>query len=149
MEGWPGGPDDDIPLVTHGEIQVVELFALDDGEEDGVVRSRGAVRVGTGAQDQPERVSRLMPRAGVLLSAAGVVELDVGQTGGFVRVRQVGGRQAASEQFGEGATGCTDLVVHVRFVVRKEEKPILLHGRTGFRWVACDFRESRVGHQWS
>ena len=110
------------------------MLAVDDGEEDGVVRRARAGLVGTGAEHEAEGVGGLVPCA-ASLDFVGLVGWDVGDAGKLQWVGQVCGGQAVSDDFGEGASservvGVGDIVVNESFSgLGIEEHPVLLDRR--------------------
>ena len=48
-----GAPDDEVALVAQREVEEVRVLAVDDGEEDGVVRCACARLVRAVAEHEP------------------------------------------------------------------------------------------------
>ena len=139
--GRAAGPDDEVALVAQRQVQVVGVLAVDDGDEDGVVRRGRARPVRARAQHEPERVGGLVPGAAAL-GGVGLGGREVGDAGQLKGVGQVGSREAVADHFGEGAAfegrlRGGDVIVDEGFArLGVKEHPVLLDRRTRRGWVA-------------
>lgn len=104
---------------------------MDDGEEDGVLRRRPALRVLALAEYKAKGIGRLVPCPSLLRFVC-FGGFGVQKAGELRWIRQIGGCEAVAEQFGEGAAagrgvaGVGEIVVDVRFACwGEEEKPVL------------------------
>lgn len=118
------------------------MFAVDDGEEDGVEVCRLAFLIGALAEDESEGVGSLMP-CSVFLDLVWLVGGDVWDAGELERVGEVEGREAGADYLCKGTTaggGCRvrDIVVDEGFAGGGvEEHPVLFDLGPSGSWVAC------------
>ena len=103
VEGRSGGPDDEVSFVAQGEFEEIGMFAVYNGEKDGIVGGGFAGLIGAVAKDETEGIGGLVP-CSVLFVHVGVVYGNVTDAGEFERVSEVGSCEASSEDFGEGST---------------------------------------------
>lgn len=104
---------------------------MHNGEEDGIFRFSFAFIVQAIAENEAERVSRLMPSAPSLHLIWFFSIGEISQTRLLVWVRQIDRGQAISKEFSKGAASAS--ATRVRKIVmdiglatgREEEKPIL------------------------
>lgn len=131
-----GGPHDKVALVAEGQLKVIGMFAVDDGEEDGVVAGGLAFLVSALAEDETEGVGGLMPRS-AFFNFVGFIGGDVWDTGELERVGEVEGCEAGADDFCKSAAagggfGIGDVVVDEGFAGGGvEEHPVLFDLCTG------------------
>ena len=122
---------------------------VDEREEDRVRLCWPTGRIMSVAEDETQRVSRLVIRTTPFrwVRLRGV---EVFEAWKLERVCEVGGGEAVAEELGE----CTpdarggEVVVDVGLAsAGKEEHPVLLHGRAGGGWVSGELCERLVGFQ--
>ena len=118
------------------------MFAVDDGEEDGVEFCSLTFLVGTLAEHKSKGIGGLMPRS-MLLDLVWLVGGDVWDARELKRVGEVEGCKAGTDYFRKGAAtgggfGVGDVIVNERFASERiKEHPVLLDlGSAGSR-VPC------------
>lgn len=131
-----GGPHDKVALVAKGQLEEIGVFAVDDGEEDGVMVRGRAFLVGALAEDEAEGVGGLVPCA-VVFDFVGFVGSDVGDARELEGVGEVEGCEAGADYFCKGAAAgrgfrVGDVVVNEGFAGGGvEEHPVLFDLGTG------------------